>query len=117
ASLVPVYSFGENDLYTQVQNPSGSQLRQWQTKVKNVIGFAPPIFHGRGIFQYTFGFLPHRKPVNTVVGTPIKVNKVLNPTQEEINSFHQQYLQGLEKVFEDHKTKYGIAEDTHLEFC
>lgn len=66
ANLVPVYSFGENDLYTQVKNPSGSQLRQWQNKVKNIVGFAPPIFHGRGIFQYTFGILPHRRAVNTV---------------------------------------------------
>ena len=30
ASLVPVYSFGENDLYEQADNRQGSRLRQCQ---------------------------------------------------------------------------------------
>ena len=66
ASLAPVFSFGENDLYDQVSNPSGSALRHWQTKVKELMGFAPPLFHGRGVFQYTFGLLPYRRPIHTV---------------------------------------------------
>ena len=66
ASLVPVFSFGENELYDQVSNPPGSALRQWQTKVKELMGFAPPLFCGRGVFQYTFGLLPHRRPIYTV---------------------------------------------------
>lgn len=52
----------------------------------------------------------------SLVGAPIKINKVENPSEEEIDKFHQLYLEGLEKVFEDHKTKYGVPEDIHLEF-
>ena len=63
---MPVFSFGENDLYDQVSNPPGSGLRQWQTKMKDLMGFAPPLFRGRGVFQYTFGLLPHRRPIHTV---------------------------------------------------
>lgn len=63
---MPVFSFGENDLYDQVSNPPGSPLRQWQTKMKDLMGFAPPLFRGRGVFQYTFGLLPHRRPIHTV---------------------------------------------------
>lgn len=37
-----------------------------QKKVTKVIGFSPPFFHGRGIFQYTFGLMPYRKPIVTV---------------------------------------------------
>ena len=66
ASLVPVFSFGENDVYEQVKNPRGSPLRQWQVKMKDLVGFAPPLFRGRGVFQYTFGFLPYRRPIYTV---------------------------------------------------
>lgn len=51
-----------------------------------------------------------------LVGAPIKVNKVDNPSEEQIISLHQQYLDGLEKVFEDHKITYGISQDVHLEF-
>ena len=68
ASLVPVYSFGEIDMYVQADNSSGTLLRRIQDKLSKLIGFAPVIGHGRGIFNYTFGLLPFRRPVN-VVGT------------------------------------------------
>ena len=63
---MPVFSFGENDIFKQVSNPQGSRLRQIQNKIQSTIAFAPCLFYGRGIFQYTFGLLPHRKPINTV---------------------------------------------------
>ena len=66
ASLVPVFAFGENDLFNQVANPRGSWLRDVQQKIQKMVAFAPVLFYGRGIFQYTFGMLPHRKPVNVV---------------------------------------------------
>ena len=64
--LVPVFAFGENNLFQQVSNPEGSKLREIQTKIQSWIAFAPVLFYGRGIFQYTFGMLPYRKPVNVV---------------------------------------------------
>ena len=68
ASLVPVFSFGENDVFTQKRFPEGSLLHRLQRKGKQLLGFSAPIFHGRGIFNYTFGFLPYRCPINTVGG-------------------------------------------------
>ena len=66
ALLVPVFSFGENDVYKQFSNPEGSLLRKFQTKVKQMTTISPPLFHGRGKFQYTFGLVPFRKPVTSV---------------------------------------------------
>jgi hypothetical protein len=63
---VPVFCFGENDLFKQYPNPEGSHLRKLQTKVKDIATFSPPLFYGRGIFQYTFGFVPFRNPVHAV---------------------------------------------------
>ena len=51
------------------------------------------------------------------VGAPIKIPKVEHPTEEEINKFHAEYIMGLEDVFENHKLKYGISKDVHLEIC
>ncbi|XP_006890341.1 PREDICTED: 2-acylglycerol O-acyltransferase 1 [Elephantulus edwardii] len=116
ASLVPVFSFGENDLFKQVDNPKGSWLRKLQDNLQKVMGFALPLFHGRGIFQYSFGFLPYRKPVHTVVGRPIHVEKTLQPTPEQVEELHQTYLEELRKLFEEHKGKYGIPEDKTLIF-
>jgi len=76
ASLVPVFAFGENDLFNQVSNPRGSRLRDIQLKIQKKVAFAPVLFHGRGIFQYTFGLLPHRKPVNVVGKSKINETNV-----------------------------------------
>uniref|UniRef100_A0A0L8H0K8 Uncharacterized protein n=1 Tax=Octopus bimaculoides TaxID=37653 RepID=A0A0L8H0K8_OCTBM len=42
-------------------------MAEWlQVKFTKYTGIAPVIFHGRGIFNYTFGIVPFRKPINTV---------------------------------------------------
>ncbi|RYG41472.1 hypothetical protein EON68_03050, partial [archaeon] len=66
ASLVPVYHFGENDLYGQFNNPV---LRKMQDLAIKVLGFTIPVIRGRGMFQYDWGFLPRRLPLHTVMGT------------------------------------------------
>lgn len=66
AHLVPVFSFGENELFKQVANPRGSWLRTVQEKLQKIMGFALPLFHARGVFQYSFGLIPFRQPIHTV---------------------------------------------------
>ncbi|XP_067995396.1 2-acylglycerol O-acyltransferase 2 [Melanerpes formicivorus] len=114
--LVPVFSFGENDLYDQVRNPRGSWLRQTQHWLQQIMGISLPLFHARGIFQYNFGLVPYRSPICTVVGKPIPVQKNGRPSNEEVDRVHQKYLDELSKLFEEHKAKYNIPEDHHLEF-
>lgn len=117
ASLVPVFGFGENELFDQVANPEGSILRKMQLLLQHkVFGFSVPVIHGRGIFNYTFGIMPFRKPLNTVVGAPIEVTKSENPSQEEIDELHMTYMTALEHLFETNKTKFGIDESVHLSF-
>lgn len=116
ACLVPMFSFGEHELFIQAENPEGSRLRNIQNWLTKYTGFSPPVFHGRGMFNYTFGLVPYRIPVYTVVGAPIEVQRDDNPSQEKIDQLHKTYLQELEKLFETHKTKYGVAEDKHIHF-
>ncbi|CAG2118807.1 unnamed protein product [Medioppia subpectinata] len=71
------------------------------------LGFSPPMFHGRGIFQYNIGILPFRKPITTVVGKPIDVKQVDNPSDEEINELHNKYIKSLKELFEENNEKYG----------
>lgn len=66
ASIVPMFSFGETDIYDQVANPEGSLLRRIQNKLQTVFGLAPCVFRGRGIFQYTWGLVPWRRAITTV---------------------------------------------------
>lgn len=65
AALVPVYNFGENELFGQLTHPL---LRRLQELCIHWTGFTLPLVRGRGIFQYDAGFLPRRVPLYTVMG-------------------------------------------------
>ncbi|XP_022098626.1 2-acylglycerol O-acyltransferase 2-A-like [Acanthaster planci] len=116
AHLVPCYSFGEADIFKQFPNPPGSFLRAIQNRLSKLMGFAPPVFHGRGIFNYSFGLLPFRRPISTVVGKALPVEKIVNPSNEEIDKVHWEYMNELRALFDEHKTKYGISTDEKLIF-
>jgi hypothetical protein len=72
------------------------------------------VFHGRGVFNYTFGFLPFRSPINVVVGKPIPVEKVESPTQEQIEELHTLYIKALTELFEANKEQYSVTKDAAL---
>ncbi|KAI8913502.1 diacylglycerol acyltransferase [Gorgonomyces haynaldii] len=107
SSLVPVYSFGENDLWNQIPNPKGSLVRTFQETFQKYASFAPPFFHGRGIFTYNAGLLPFRRRVVSVVGAPIPCPKTANPSYEMLVEYQQKYIDGLMKIWEDHHEKYA----------
>lgn len=70
ADLVPVFSFGENDvrslillhtsmliasqIYEQMPNERGTTVFRLQEKFKAVFGFTLPLFHGRGLLNCAF---------------------------------------------------------------
>ncbi|XP_061566003.1 2-acylglycerol O-acyltransferase 1 [Cololabis saira] len=116
AHLVPVFSFGENELFDQMENPAGSALRRLQNRLQNIMGIAMPLFHARGVFQYNFGLMPYRKPIHTYVGKPIPVVQTPSPSSEDIERLHTDYLQSLTELFEQHKHVYGLDEDQHLTY-
>lgn len=67
ADLVPVYSFGENEVYKQVIFEEGSWWRFAQRRLQKLLGFAPCVFHGCGLFSSdSVGLVPYCKPITTV---------------------------------------------------
>lgn len=114
--LVPVFSFGEHVVYEQVQGETDSKFYRFQEMLRKHIGMAPVIIRGRGMFQYTFGLLPHRKPVTVVVGQPIDVQAVPNPTSEQIEELHARFCVALRALYDEHKHKYNGGVDIPLVF-
>lgn len=104
--IVPVFSFGEVDIFDQPQNPPGSLLRKFQETVKKITGVAPALFCGRGFFQYSFGIIPRRTPVTVVVGHPIEIPLTKDPSKEIIQKWHDQFCDELRALFDTHKNKY-----------
>ncbi|XP_040006748.1 2-acylglycerol O-acyltransferase 3b [Xiphias gladius] len=109
ADLVPVYSFGENEIFKQVIFSEGSLCRRLQDLFKNIIGFAPCLFVGECL-----AFLPYRTPVTTIVGSPISVPKRVTPTEEEVDHYHRLYMEALSKLFHEHKVSCGLSESHKL---
>ncbi|XP_025281732.1 2-acylglycerol O-acyltransferase 3 isoform X2 [Canis lupus baileyi] len=117
ASLVPVYSFGENDIFNFKAFPTNSWQYLCQITIKKIMKFSPCIFWGRGLFSAdSWGLLPFAKPITTVVGRPIPVPQRLNPTEEEVDHYHMLYMEALEQLFEEHKESCGVPASTHLIF-
>ncbi|KAK2828501.1 hypothetical protein Q5P01_019535 [Channa striata] len=110
ADLVPVYSFGENELFKQVIFSEGSLSRRLQDLFKKIMGFAPCLFVGE-----RFAFLPYRTPITTVVGCPISVPKRVTPSEEEVDHYHGLYMEALSKLFHEHKVKCGLSESHELQ--
>lgn len=66
ADLVPVFSFGENDVYEQLSNEEGTKVYAIQKRFQAIFGFTLPFFHGRGLFNYSVGLMPYRHPIVSV---------------------------------------------------
>jgi len=110
AQLVPTFSFGEAHVYNVVST-NYPRIYKLQEKLRHYLGFAPVIFLGRGVFQYSMGLLPHRKPLHVVVGKPIAVKKNANPSVGEIEALHAEYVEKLEELYKEYNQQYG---DTHV---
>jgi len=106
--LVPVYSFGEHDVYT-VHRPTG--LGQWaQLQMKNIFTFSLPLFWG------DLWFIPHRKRQKVVIGTPIRTDDYDGELTEEIvRAKHEEFKKALVELFEEHREDF-YPKDYKLEF-
>jgi len=133
--LVPVYGFGETDVYNSY-NPEddikshthsklGLQhlshvLHALQVKVKNKFGFTFPFFWSRGVLNYDFGLLPNRSPIDVVVGKPICVQRLFGNlpgdpvTDKEVDYYHKLYVESLISLFHENEGKYLHSEHSDI---
>jgi 2-acylglycerol O-acyltransferase 2 len=111
ASLVPVFSFGETDIF-QVCELQGrkKRLQMWAQKK---MGFAIPLFFGRALtggllhklFGCNLGIFPFRVPIHSVCGRPIDCPRLDKDdiTQDILDEYHKKYMEELKRVFEEWK--------------
>ncbi|KAG7721036.1 hypothetical protein KL949_000768 [Ogataea haglerorum] len=130
--LVPVYAFGENNIYNvyytneteKANNKNDGYIRQvlkwFQLRLKKNFGFTLPIIVSRGLLNYDFGLLPHRRPIHIVTGAPIAVKRLHGKkygdavSPEEIDYYHSLYVQTLQELFANHKDEYLSEHDCDL---
>jgi len=103
----PGYTFGECDMYTSMQ--AGAGVRMWMLKH---IGLIIPVFWG----PYWYApWLPRRDvPLHTVIGSPLKLPVIEDPTKEDVKKWHGVYVEKLTELFDTHKGRFGYG-DRELE--
>lgn len=115
ADLVPILAFGENELYDQLDVVEHPFVHKAQLIVKKILGFTVPLFHARGVFNYDYGLMPYRRPVNVVVGRPIKVQQSNKPANAYIDEIHGLYVRELERIWEEWKDEFATERTGDLE--
>jgi 2-acylglycerol O-acyltransferase 2 len=107
ADLVPVLSFGENDIYEQLNPVDHPRLHKFQLFFKKLTGFTTPVFHARGVFNYDVGIMPYRRPMNIVVGRPIPVRQQTTPDFDYVNKIHAEYVKELQLIWDTWKDEFA----------
>ena len=59
-------------------------------------------------------FFPFPFPFPLAVGEPLPLPKIENPSKETVTKYHTLYIDALRKLFDQHKTKFGISETQEL---
>lgn len=108
APLVPVYAFGENDVYRVPRIARSERWKRVERAFRRATSFAFPLFVGRGWFNYGLGPLPHRRPIAVVVGEPLLVPKIPQPTDEDVRVWHEKYVEALTQLFDKYHCVYDV---------
>jgi len=114
ADLVPVFSFGENDIYEQMPNEKGTTIFALQKKFQGIFGFTLPLFHGRGLLNYNIGLMPYRRQIVSVIGRPIHVTQCEQPSTEELLRVQKLYIEELTRIWDTYKDKFAKARTREL---
>jgi len=95
----PVYVFGEKDLFSNIQ-----MLKKFRLKL-NRMGLPGILVWGEPLLP----FLPKmNKSMHIIVGAPIALPKIENPSKDEVAKWHGKYIASLTGLFENHKVNaYG----------
>lgn len=115
--LVPVIGFGENDIYDQLSPKTHPLVHKLQMFTLKVFKFTLPALHGRGLLNYDVGLMPYRRPVNVVIGKPIIIHSAPGhqPTTDEIDHYHELYVQELESLWEMYKDHFVPGRVSEME--
>lgn len=95
-TLTPTFVFNERKTYTAIEGLTAYRLwlNKWNIPTVVVWGvwWAP--------------LLPHPVPIHIVVGTPLLIPHIEQPSKEDVDFYHAVYTEHLVALYERHKTTY-----------
>ena len=96
--IVPIFSFNESNTYNQLPM-SNPQVMWAKKKFQAIFGLSLPLITN---------LIPRRVPITSVIGDPVDVPHLENPTDEEVSKALEYYIVELEKFYNLHREKYNI---------
>lgn len=100
--LVPSFTFGLRGTYEILLIKN-----EFLVAIGRKFGFAPAIFTG----LWGVPFAQSKPcPVVVVVGEPIPVPRIENPTPADIDKYHSQLLEQMQLLYDRHKASNGMAD-------
>jgi 2-acylglycerol O-acyltransferase 2 len=107
-SIVPVYSFNETSTYYQLADSGDGVVRAVKNTFQSILGVSLP---------FVTNILPKKCRVTTVVGTPLTVSKIPEPTEQDVLELMDRYKRALTDLFDEHKRSFlENGDEAHLEF-
>ena len=101
--IYPVYSFGENKLYFTINVFEKLRLMINKLKIPGALFFSP-------LFVLP---IPNVK-LSTVIGKPIILPMVKEPTEEMVNKYHKIYMEELVSLYQRHREENGGTEELEI---
>lgn len=104
--VYPAYTFGEELTYTSFPYFLTLRLKLNEFKVP-----------GAAFFGSLWCFFMPRSDVDliTVVGTPLQLPTIAQPTKDDVSKYHALYVTKLQTLFNRHKGAYATDPDAELE--
>ncbi|KAG1713342.1 hypothetical protein DVH05_001128 [Phytophthora capsici] len=102
----PAYTFGEEYAYHTFPYFLKLRLKMNEFKIPGVLFFGLPQCF----------FLPHSDiDLITVVGEALILPHIEQPTKEDVQKYHSQYVEALQKLFDKYKSVYAVDPEAKLE--
>ena len=96
AHIIPGYFYGNSMLFNSYGAKSGEN--SWMSWLSRKLRASIVFYYGRHYLP-----VPIRHPLKMVIGEVVKVEKVQNPSDKEIDDLHYHVMKVVKSMFEDHK--------------
>lgn len=102
--IIPAFTFGLQNTFSYIVPKN--KFCHW---VGRKFGALPMMFFG--VFGIPLGPAKPCDYVN-VIGSPIPVPKIANPTDEDIKKYQQIFIDEISRIFHEHKAQHGMGDVT-----
>lgn len=106
AKIIPVYSFGENNTWNTIETKSPF-IKAFRARWQRIFGISLPL---------VTNIFPLKTKINVVVGEPLAVPHIAEPTDDECRAALELYKAALTKLWKAHADEYARDRKEDLTF-